>query len=55
MVYELWAQMRNVSFVETGFTIQMDFIVVLYSATISDVLSNSQFHFQSDTFKVSCI
>jgi hypothetical protein len=38
--------MQNISFVETGFTIQLGFIVVWYSTTSNDVPSNSQFHFQ---------
>lgn len=42
----LGAKTWNVNFLETGYTSEMDLIVVWYSATNNCLLSNSQFHFQ---------
>jgi hypothetical protein len=47
--------MKNINFPKTGFTAQMGFIVVQYSATNNCVPSNNQFHFHANTFKLNCI
>jgi hypothetical protein len=55
MVHALGAQTLNVSFVETGFTFQTDFIAVWYSVTNYGLLSNSLFCFHGNVVKVSCM
>lgn len=55
MVNALGAQIQNVDFVETGFTGQINFIVVQYSATNKDLPKNNQFLFQSNDMKVNSI
>jgi ribosomal protein S8E len=51
----LEAQMQNVNFVETGFTDQTDFIVVLYTVTNNALQNNNQFHFKGIIVNVNHI
>lgn len=43
MVHALIAQTWNVDFIKTGFTGQMDLIIVWHAAANSGVLSSNQF------------
>jgi hypothetical protein len=52
-VSALQVQMRNINFLETGFTGRTDFIVVRYSVTNNGLLS--RFRFQGYVIKVNCI
>jgi hypothetical protein len=53
IVFALAAQTQNVSFLRSGFTGQMDFIFVQYSATSIGLPNNNHFHFQGNTVGVN--
>jgi hypothetical protein len=44
---------QNVTFLETGFPIHVDYVVVQYSATNNGPPSNSQIHFQGNILEVN--
>jgi hypothetical protein len=47
----------NVNFIKPGYSGQTDFIVILYSVTSSDILSNNKcaYRFRGSVVKTNCV